>query len=949
MFLEQLMPDKGLYCVALLIPEYGSFRHFFHKSLDAASSRIEALDRAGHNVYLAQATFDPTKIEAAKEYNANRVNGDARAKERSQANAMWLKNFFLDIDCGEKWPLKNQKEGCQALKQFVSDTGLPMPTVVNSGNGLYAHWVLTQSVPAHQWQTVAKVLKKVVATYSPAIGGDSSRTSDSASVLRPPGTVNRKPGKAEKPVNIIHQAGEVDFLLFAKLLGIAARKRKIDRTALMPPQPVADINAEFLIQHDSIPSDPEQVADRCAQLGLMRDLRGDVPEPLWYSCLGLLAFCEGGEEKAQEWSSGYDDYDYGQTERKLKQWSDQGVGPTTCAKFGEVNPDQCIGCPNIGKIKSPIVLGRPDPEEKVIEETQIAPPQGFRRAEDGLFVETDGRWTKFYDQDLWLHQLAFDESLGYEVMTIRHMLPFEGEMEFTLRSSLIMDPKALMTALVDNHVKVLGTNERKLMVAYIEGYQQQLQRQRRMIKLLCSMGWKKEGNNSVFVVGKKIFHSDGSVDDASLAKNVPNAVKGFRSDGDLSKWTQAISVLGKPKMEPFAFAFCAGAFGAPLMGHTGFDGALVSMWGDSGAGKTLLLRMIHSVWGYHKDLIMLRDDTKNVTVARLGVYNSLPLTIDEITNIGGMEASDFVYRITQGRDKARLNKDSVERAVLNRWNTLAVTTSNSSLIDLLTGTKQDASAELNRVLEYHISEHPIFQGGLATETFWAIDENYGLAGEAYASWLVQNEDKIKPALDLMRKKIEKEAELRGDERYWGAIVSVGIVGGLFAKQLGLINLDMGAIYKWAINLLKSLRSIKSDLTGTAVDALGQFLSDHASNRLIVMALYGRNTKCQVLDEPRGPLVYRMELTTQALFISKMAMKSWLAKRHGSLTKMEKELTENGVLINNNYRKALGAGTNIASAQQPCWRIDLMAPALGPVGDEIRDNLRLLDENVNSLF
>ena len=119
MFLKKLMPDTGLYCVALLLPKYGTFRHIFHDSIETAAQQLEHLSNAGHNVYLAQATFKPEVIRSAEEHNKTAAKEDRR-KLRSQDNALFLKNFFLDIDCGEKWPLKNQKEGCKALAEFVT-------------------------------------------------------------------------------------------------------------------------------------------------------------------------------------------------------------------------------------------------------------------------------------------------------------------------------------------------------------------------------------------------------------------------------------------------------------------------------------------------------------------------------------------------------------------------------------------------------------------------------------------------------------------------------------------------------------------------------------------------------------------------------------------------------------------------------------------------------------
>jgi uncharacterized protein (DUF927 family) len=218
-----------------------------------------------------------------------------------------------------------------------------------------------------------------------------------------------------------------------------------------------------------------------------------------------------------------------------------------------------------------------------------------------------------------------------------------------------------------------------------------------MTMLMNQMGWKTDNEGKpFFVLGQKIFYHDGTIKDASLARHVPSAAKGFRSAGDLNLWAEATKLLDQPGMEPYAFALLCG-FAAPLTKFTGFAGALVSMVGDSGIGKTLMLRFNQSIYGFHEDLIMLKDDTRNALISRLGTYGNLPMAIDEVTNQDGLELSEFVYRITQGRDKVRLTKNSEERKVINNWNTLACVSTNSSLIDKLSGLKHDASAEINRV------------------------------------------------------------------------------------------------------------------------------------------------------------------------------------------------------------------------------------------------------------
>jgi hypothetical protein len=928
----------------------GGFRHFFHKDLAAAVSQLEVLDKQGNTSYIAQATYDEEKIRTAQAHNSALPYGHSRAdrkKERSQDNAVFIKNFFLDIDCGEKWPVKTQKEGALALNKFVKETGLPFPTLVSSGNGLYAHWILDEAIPTKQWRSVAFLLKKVVAAYSPAIGGDASRTSDSASVLRSPGVHNRKNGVA-KEVKILKESDPITFTQFTDALGSAAKKKKINRDTLLAPKPVKDINAEFFegLTPTSAPADANKIADNCAQIGLMRQMSGDISEPLWYSCIGVLAHCKDGDNLIHAWSSGHPDYSVAETNNKISQWRAADLGPSTCANLGITNSQGCVGCPHNGRIKSPIVLGRPDPEVKEIPLEQCPTPEGYRRSDDGLYVDEDGRWVRFYDQDLYPDNLAYDESLGYEVMTIRHKLPHEGDMECTVRSSLVNDPKALLTTLADNHIKVVGVKEKKYMVAYLESYQARLQRQRRMTMLLCQMGWKEARNGDrMFVLGKKIFHKDGRTESASLAKNVPVAAKGFHSQGDLKRWVDATELLSRPNMEPFAFALLAGGFGAPLMKFTGFPGALVSLVGDSGAGKTLMLRWIVSVWGYHDALMMLRDDTKNALVARLGVYGTLPLVIDEVTNIEGRDASDFAYKITHGRDKVRLTKNSEEKTNINSWNTLAVTSSNASLIDKLSSAKLDASAEINRIFEYPVYNNPEFCGQTTTNTYWTLDGNYGLAGEEYAKFLVsQHPDKIRLSLDTIRSRIETAARLSSDERFWGAAASVAIYGGMVAQKLGLIKFSTAQVLDWTVSRLTAMKADKTDMSGDAVDILAQFLDAHAGNTLIVKGEPGKNRACIIIQSPRGSLDVRFEVDNLRIFLSRSVLKKWLARSFGSYTAIKNELMAMNALMNPNKRKVLGSGTYHGGVQQATWEIDLKCPQLNDRVKDLIETAKALEQD-----
>lgn len=115
---------------------------------------------------------------------------------RTAANASGAYALWMDIDCSEvKAKAGNgyltEADARIAVKQFSKNAGLPEPThIVSSGGGLHVYWVLDGVVDRNTWQAYATKLKAL--TKDLGLLADDSRTSDIASVLRVPGTLNYK-------------------------------------------------------------------------------------------------------------------------------------------------------------------------------------------------------------------------------------------------------------------------------------------------------------------------------------------------------------------------------------------------------------------------------------------------------------------------------------------------------------------------------------------------------------------------------------------------------------------------------------------------------------------------------------------------------------------------------------------------------------------------------------
>lgn len=912
-FLTQLLPTKGLYCAAQLASS-GGFIHKFFDTTEALITHLETQDKAGHTVYVAQASYKTS---------------DSRKTE----NASYVRNFFFDCDCGldkfEQTPDKaypTQRDGLEAIKLFAQALKLPLPSVVNSGNGLYAHWLIDEDIPADKWKALATILKKV-ATAS-GFKQDPSRTSDTSSVLRPPGSTNRKKG-VEKLVRLGHLSAPLPLQTFITALEAAAKRLKVEATTLQVPSQFKGLNDEFTSGAEGPPSSLLIVADKCAQVRKVRDTLGNVDEPTWYNFIGMARFTTEGKDGdiLHQWSSGHADYTQEATNRKIIQHELAGYGPTTCAKFGADNPSGCVACPHANSIKSPILLGRPDPVALVTEEEDLT-PEGFRRSEEGLFYDDEGKWHRFYPYDLFVANIANDATLGYEVATIRHQMAFSKEYkQFSVRASLLHDPKALLMSLADNHVQTTGGDTRKQMLNYIDNAMSQMRKNRRLASLHSQMGWKDENGEQTFILGEQIFRKNDEPEVTGFAKNVPEAGRAFHPYGDLEEWKATTRYMSLPGMEPFAFAFLAGAFGAPLVKFTGYAGAMVALIGDSGIGKTLLGEWIMSVYGDSQKLILLKDDTRNFLVQRLGLYGSLPLYIDEISNIEGQELSDLVYKITQGRDKGRLSRSGTERAMINAWSTIAVASSNHSLVDKLSALKTDASAEMNRILEIDAFAVKGFDRRESTEVYHTFRANYGLAGPVFIDYVTNHQDVHRDKIDMIVRALDVSTDARPEERFWSAVAGAAIYGGLIAKSLGLINFDIAPIIAWVKKHLVSARKNKIEMVTNYTDLLGQFLDAHSAGAIVTTHNNPKEVVA-IIREPRSALIYRVNEDTKRLYISRHALKAYLEKTYGSYTKLKKELERCGALLDTNKRKVLGGGTYFGGSQQPVWEIDLDCVELG---------------------
>lgn len=963
-FLSAVLPASGLYCLA--VPQQAgskAYRHFRVPTIDRMAHLAEKFASEGHDVFFAVGTLKADHIIDAK----------GKKRVRTHENIAAVRSFILDLDVGAADPKKypTQTEAITALFGVCKSLQLPIPLLTSSGNGVHAYWALTEALQPDTWTRIANAFKILV--HKVGLKTDPSRTSDRSSVLRVVGTKNFKDPQNPKPVRAINEVtSPLEATVFAGVV-INALRRLTDGSTLHPgavggdtpelpgnragAQPVlpaqdsahrglsgpaisrqAATSGAGLGSFDvpSQPADLGPIVERCAQIRQIAKTRGNVAEPLWYHGLQLLRHTAymgtGGARICHVLSQGHPSYSASETDGKLAQLAD--TGPTTCEKFEGVNPGGCDGCAFKGKIKSPITIGRdlsPAQAPQITIEhgggrtTEITlPPPAYpylRTSTGKIAMEmADGEGNPLppaiiYDYDIYPTRRLFDEGTQTEIFYFKSWLPKDGWREYPLPTYLLYDKRKLLEMVARQGV-MPDLSKTDLLINYMLGYIQKLQRDMPADQIYAQLGWR--ANDAEIVIGETSYKQDGSVTAIRVNDAYRNIVTNFAQKGTFEAWRSVINIYNEPGFEDFALALMTG-FGSLMFKFTGYSGAIFNLTGESGAGKSTVLRLIHSIYGKPTEKALLHQDTSKAKMAVLGVYNHLPITYDEITNIQPEELSDLCYAVSNGRGGNKLNQDSSFKQNTTNWQLPMFSSSNRSLVQILGSIKMDASGEAMRVVERHIRHNGRYTLTEAQALFAPLEDNYGHAGPILAAWLVRNQDAAKKLVRDYMQIISDATAATSSERFWVAIMACAMAGCTLGKALGLHNYDDKAMLRHCLIVVKGSRAETEEVRKSSGDVVVDFLNAYLDQMLVIKDT--RNTVPLILLKPMRGIVARNDMHGNRLYVSKQAFRNFCVKNNFDMAQVQRQLTESGVLLNTSTRKVLGDGTEFATGPTACWVLD----------------------------
>jgi len=932
-FLQAVLPSQGVYFAATQIPGGKGFNHFACDSVAELAIRCLDYDEQEATTYFATSSYKNKEV----------INRKGKAAYRTQENVQLVRSFWLDLDVGEGKDYASQADAMVALGKFLKDTGLPVPIIVNSGNGVHVYWPLKQDIAPGQWKVTAENLKAL--TTGLGLNADPARTSDTASVLRAPGTHNRKGGQA-KIVSVINEGqGPIDWLDFNSTISKMMKQHKLVVKRETATQLGEKLNEGALVKSAFPPANANLVADRCNQVREFRDKAGNIKEPHWYAAIGLVAKTTNGEAVVHEWSKGFSSYDKDETDQKLEQIKD--FGPTTCSKFDAVNPGGCEGCPFAGRVTTPIALGvevqeaAPPTVKVVTEEGEVEvrlpnPPPPFSRGSGetaGLYYEIDGVPVRFYENDLFPVALEYDEADGFETARIRHHLPRDGWKEFMLRTSNVVTPSDFNKALFDASVKCNTEGKQKdTMRTYMTSYLKKLQEETRIKTHHLQCGWKE--NNTEFLLGNRMFQANGKHYHSGLSKRVHDLSEAFEPAGDFDTWYELSEQLTKPGYEAHTFALALG-FGAPLLSLMGFHGMLVNMVGDSGVGKSTTAWWMFSIYGNFEKGISTDNSTTLARLSKMSTFGHLPMYIDELTKKEPKDVSDLAYSIANGAGRERLNSDASVQEV-QRWNTFVLSSSNNHIHDKLRLDAGNPEAQILRVFEYEFNKAPGYDKFIEERLVPTLRNNYGQAGERYIGNLVQaDKEVIRNLVKGYKDRLSEAFNGQGKERFWFFGAAVALAGLAMAHHWGIVKVGPESIFDWIGEQIKIMRREAEAMYKDELELLSEYMNDTQQERLIVNTDTGLHQSAIVVKAPatHAKLSQRYELDTKQLYISYGSLQKWATARGENMNAIGKRLVERGVMkYNKVIKRSLGAFTEFGGGRVHCWHINMNHPDMKEVLD-----------------
>ncbi len=528
---------------------------------------------------------------------------------------------------------------------------------------------------------------------------------------------------------------------------------------------------------------------------------------------------------------------------------------------------------------------------------------------------------------LYLYDRVDDrgERSNNERYYVRVEYPLDPLRDFTLQAATIAKGSDTMRV----ELAKVGAMPAKLAYTsqiqeYLMGWTDYLREQSKARVAPMNMGWTPD---NTIVYGDSEYTSLGPVP-APISDATAKFYAGSAPKGTKEGWRDAIAKMypnGQLGVEAYQFMVLTG-LAAPLYSRAVPDhevGGVISFYSpQSGGGKTTAQRMALSVYGDPSAFHVAPNSTMLAKIQIMGMANSFPTYIDEITTSNARALTDFVYNATQGKGKDRMTEGGA--ALMDNhtsWRSFTLTSANLSLVETLQGSWGASDGTPMRVLEIEAPRvKRTGQDGDALQR--AVQANRGSVGVEWLKTLVSNPADMEARVHEMKLRIQRDIQLDPAARFRLNMMAAVLAAGELAYSLDMHMFDMDKLYAWAITQLTHAAAQAEASVTTPETQFADFMQEKQRHILWV-----KGETVPDFDIPNVDVVGRAEPDKQLLWVSTKTLQSWCVEQNCSYGKITDMLLRSGTV---RERKRLMTGSSRACAVNAvsAWRIDMSKLDIG---------------------
>lgn len=954
-FFRHVLPETGPYCIAKQIIFENGRKAPQHKPADSIDDAVGIArydDSQGYNIFFAVGALRKAKEWEIKKNPETKqplldISGNPKYHwntHRTKENVRGLRSYIIDIDVGFKddgTPRGYATEdlALQALIAFCKHYRLPRPTVVRSGNGLHVYFTLDAEVPTATWQANGVRLKEMATAFGFNI--DPGRTADPASILRVVGCHNFK---YDPPpiVEVLFVGAHTSVDLFHGLLGLRDNAAEASNFLSGVPLVTFEKDNTGAQEKERACLDFPAVLDVCQAVRRAVDpaTRDSTPEPIWHYVMMLLRLVqtpEKGRKLCHAVSKGDPRYSETYLDAKLARLESENMGPSTCKKIRESvieTEDVCSGCPHLGKITSPAQLARymaPSQELVVVEEQDDGtveeivvpdPPHPFVRREGKIAIQqgtSQGKTeTIFCECDMYPVRLQYDEKTKLEEEVVWNInMPHEGWVQLGIPHC---SKNQLATILHKRGIRIRNADI-DIMEWFMTAYVRKLQAETPREVTYSKQGWRKDGS---FIVGDTLFKKNGDIEKHAMGHSLQEDTNhSMYVEGTLEGWKKGTHIYARAGQN-HCRVYLYASFASVLFPFTNQVATFISATGEGGVGKSTLMEVCAAVWGDPR-LLMARGADKGSTIAALEAHtnamHNLPIFLDEITDRNVEDMAKFIFNYSGGKGKMRSQASGGVRADTATWGNLALVNANADEYARMSSVYKDSQPHMMRFLqiEFPVMTNVSKEEGDITKAF--VYENFGHAGRIFIEYVVKHQASVKARVQQAVRDADKRTGGHSPERFWIAGIASMRVAAEICYDLGLLeNFPVEQDIEYLYSLVLALRTQVQQHIMSSDEMISEFL-DHEITRTLTIGSKNSGNVDNVQEEPRGGLNVRKEIDTDLIFVSRSALQSYCVDRNINMGRHLKALYSSGVVLQENMRRVLGAGTMFAKGNVRCVEID----------------------------